>query len=80
LSGLHYPDETSGWHYTDATEQRAQKAFCELDEVDQAIIQAWVLQDLTFRQIGDIIGLGEDGARKAFDRAVRRLKEKFEKS
>lgn len=76
---IDYPDETS-WHYADDTEQRAERAFCELDEVDRAIIQARVMRDLTFRQIGDIIGLGEDGARKAFDRALRRLKEKFEKS
>jgi RNA polymerase sigma factor (sigma-70 family) len=77
---IDFPDETSIWRYTDDTETRAQKAFCALDELDQAIIQARVMRDLTFRQIGDIIGLGEDGARKAFDRALRRLKEKFEKS
>lgn len=74
-----YPDESS-WHFADETEQRAQKAFCDLSELDQAIIQARVLRELTFRQIGEIVGLGEDGARKAFDRAVRRLKEKFNKS
>lgn len=74
-----FPDD-SGWHFADDTETRAQQAFCSLSELDQAIIQARVMRELTFRQIGDIIGLTEDGARKAFDRALRRLKEKFEKS
>ena len=75
-----YPDDTSGWRYADEAEQRARRAFCDLSEIDQAIVQARVMQELTFGQIAEQIGLSEDGARKAFDRAVRRLREKFEKN
>ena len=75
-----FPEEQNIWHYAEETEQRAQQAFCELDEVDQALIQARVLRGLKFRQIGEITGLGESGAAKAFDRALRRLKQNFEKS
>lgn len=75
-----FPEEQNIWHYAEQTEQRAQQAFCELDEVDQTLIQARVLRGLKFRQIGEITGLGESGAAKAFDRALRRLKEKFQKN
>jgi RNA polymerase sigma factor (sigma-70 family) len=75
-----YPDESDGWHFADDTEQRAQNAFCKLSELDQAVIHARVVEELTVPQIGEIIGLSEDGARKAFDRALRRLKENFQKS
>lgn len=75
-----YPDESDGWHFADDTEQRAQRAFCKLSELDQAIIQARVVEELTFGRIGEVIGLTEDGARKAFDRALQRLKENFQKS
>lgn len=77
---IDYPDESNDWHFANETEQRAQQAFCKLSELDQAIIQARVLEDLKFWQIGEMVGLGEDGARKAFDRALRRLKENFEKN
>jgi DNA-directed RNA polymerase specialized sigma24 family protein len=39
-----------------------------------------VVEELTFGRIGEVIGLTEDGARKAFDRALQRLKENFQKS
>lgn len=77
---LDVPDESDGWHFAEQTEQRAQKAFCELSELDQAIIHARVIEDLKFSQIGEMIGLSEDGARKAFDRALRRMKENFHKN
>lgn len=77
---LDIPEEREFWHFAGDAETRAQQAFCSLSELDQAVIQARVMRELTFGQIGEIIGLSEDGARKAFDRAVRRLKEKFEKS
>lgn len=77
---LDVPDESDGWHFAEQTEERAQKAFCELSELDQAIIHARVIEDLKFGQIGEMIGLTEDGARKAFDRALRRMKENFHKN
>ena len=77
---LDFPEEPNIWHYAEQTEQRAQQAFCDLDEVDQTLIQARVLRGLKFRQIGEITGLGESGAAKAFDRALRRLKQNFEKN
>lgn len=76
---LDFPEETNVWHYADQTEQRAQQAFCELSEIDQGLIQARVLHGLTFGRIGEITGLTESGAAKAFDRALRRLKQNFEK-
>lgn len=77
---LDFPDEQNIWHYSDQTEQRAQQAFCELNEMDQALIQARVVRGLKFGQIAEIIGQTESGAAKAFDRALRRLKQKFEKN
>lgn len=75
-----FPEEQNVWHYAEQTEQHAQEAFCKLDEVDQTLIQARVLRGLKFRQIGELTGLGESGAAKAFDRALRRLKQNFEKN
>lgn len=77
---LDLPEGQNIWHYADQTEQRAQQAFCELDEVDRALIQARVVRGLKFRQIAEIIGQSESGAAKAFDRALRRLKQNFEKN
>lgn len=73
------PDEQESWRYVDDTETRAQRAFCELSEIDQALIQARVVRGLKFAEIGALVELSEDGARKAFDRAVRRLKEEFKR-
>ncbi len=77
---LDFPEETNSWHYADDTEQRAQHAFCELSEIDQGLVQARVLHGMTFGKIGEITGLTESGAAKAFDRALRRLKQNFEKN
>ena len=74
-----FPDEQQTWRYADEAETRAQRAFCELSEIDQALLQARVVHGLKFSQIAESLGLGEDGARKAFDRALRRLKENFQK-
>jgi hypothetical protein len=48
---LDFPEETNSWHYADDTEQRAQHAFCELSEMDQALVQARVLRGLTFGKL-----------------------------
>lgn len=77
---LDFPDETNNWHYADETEQRATHAFCELSEIDQALVSARVQRGLTFGDIGAEVGLTESGAAKAFDRALRRLKQNFEKN
>ena len=74
-----FPDDQDAWRYVEDTEQRAQRAFCSLSDIDQAIIQARVVRGLKFAQIAALVDLSEDGARKAFDRAIRRLKENFQK-
>lgn len=75
-----YPDESENWRFGEETEQRAQRAYCLLSEFDQAIIEARVVNGRTFGQIAEMSGLSESGAAKAFDRALRRLKEKFQKN
>lgn len=47
----------------------------ELSEKDKEVIDLRVNQDLSFRQIGKILGISEGGARTAHHRAVKRLEE-----
>lgn len=58
----------------------ARQAFCKLEELDQALIKERLSVGHTFAEIGELYDMSENGAQKAFDRAIQRLRKNFEKN
>ena len=52
------------------------RALCSLAARDQRVLRARLLWNWSFGQIGKDLGLGDDGARKAYQRALGRLKKR----
>lgn len=57
----------------------ARNAYCRLRQRDQGLIHARVVENLSFREIGEEEGLSADTTRVAFNRAMDRLREEVEK-
>ncbi len=57
---------------------RADAAFECLKSNERFIINLRLLEGLRYKQIADMTGWSEDAARKAYDRAIARLKTLFE--
>jgi DNA-directed RNA polymerase specialized sigma24 family protein len=56
----------------------ARGAFCRLQAVDQGLILQRVVEEKSFREIGDAFDLSENAAEKAFNRAMKRLRRLYE--
>lgn len=66
------------WDFTDPA--AARQAFCKLEELDQALIKDRLFVGRNFAEIADLYDMSENGAQKAFDRAIQRLRKNFEKN
>ena len=71
-------DDGRTWDFTDPF--TARHAFCSLPDLDQALIKERVVVGRSFAEIGTMYDLSENGAQKAFDRAMTRLRKLFEKN
>lgn len=71
-------EEGRPWDFTDPV--AARQAFCKLEELDQALIKERLSVGRSFAEIGALYDMSENGAQKAFDRAIQRLTKNFEKN
>ena len=69
--------DDSTWDFSDPL--TARQAFCKLSELDQTLIKERVVMGRSFVEIGDLYDMSDNKAQKAFDRAMSRLSELFEK-
>ncbi len=58
--------------------KRADSAFASLKPNERFIINLRLLEGLRYKQISEMTGWSEDAARKAYDRAIRRLRKLFQ--
>jgi RNA polymerase sigma factor (sigma-70 family) len=57
--------------------ERAYATYQKMDDYDQFIIELRLLNGLTYKQIAELTGTTEDACRKAFNRAIERLRRGF---
>jgi RNA polymerase sigma-70 factor (ECF subfamily) len=60
--------------------RRVQEAFARLDKTSRALMWLHLVEDLTFREIGELAGKSEDAERMALHRARDRMKALLEQN